>query len=171
MSDGTYGRQNYYEDLCITLRAEIKKLKQQLAIMDDMATRRDELELENARLKAELDAMKSPRLAREQPCGCVVCRCDGPQCLGCGARTCGTHPMGYIPNPIYQDTENEWLTDENARLKAQIEKLRFLLTRMVNRLNTISDTSTWEDAWTREAERALADKDTCLFSERREDAK
>lgn len=38
-------------------------------------------------------------LARNQPCGCVVCQCkDDNQCHGCGAKHCGTHPVGEIPN-------------------------------------------------------------------------
>lgn len=41
-------------------------------------------------------------LARHQPCGCLVCNCaDEEQCHGCGARNCGTHPVGSIPNPVY----------------------------------------------------------------------
>jgi hypothetical protein len=31
-----------------------------------------------------------PILAREQPCGCIVCRCEDEQhCHGCGAKKCG----------------------------------------------------------------------------------
>jgi hypothetical protein len=42
-------------------------------------------------------------LARIQPCGCVVCRCEDPrQCHGCGAKSCGTHPVGEIPSPVYE---------------------------------------------------------------------
>jgi len=41
-------------------------------------------------------------LARNQPCGCVVCRCENDeQCQGCGAKHCGTHPVGEIPNPKF----------------------------------------------------------------------
>lgn len=43
-------------------------------------------------------------LARNQPCGCVVCSCDAPCCFGCGARHCGTHRVGQIPNPVYEPT-------------------------------------------------------------------
>lgn len=49
-----------------------------------------------------LDAAKfvgGGALARNQPCGCVVCQCeDDNQCQGCGAKHCGTHPVGEIPN-------------------------------------------------------------------------
>jgi hypothetical protein len=41
-------------------------------------------------------------LAKHQPCGCVVCTCEDPeQCHGCGAKHCGTHPVGEIPSPLY----------------------------------------------------------------------
>lgn len=41
-------------------------------------------------------------LAKHQPCGCVVCWCeDERQCHGCGAKNCGSHPVGAIPNPVY----------------------------------------------------------------------
>ena len=41
-------------------------------------------------------------LAKNQPCGCVVCYCEnGEKCLGCGAKNCGTHPVGKIPNPVF----------------------------------------------------------------------
>lgn len=48
---------------------------------------------------------KSDRqLARHQPCGCVVCYCENQErCLGCGAKYCGTHEVGEIPNPVYVD--------------------------------------------------------------------
>lgn len=41
-------------------------------------------------------------LARNQPCGCVVCYCENEdQCQGCGAKNCGTHPVGDMPSPLY----------------------------------------------------------------------
>lgn len=41
-------------------------------------------------------------LARQQPCGCIVCTCDDDhRCQGCGAKHCGTHPVGELPNPRY----------------------------------------------------------------------
>lgn len=58
-------------------------------------------------LVAKMDAALSaptpvPELARNQPCGCVVCVCEGEtQCFGCGAKNCGTHPVGQMPNPVY----------------------------------------------------------------------
>ena len=45
------------------------------------------------------------KLARHQPCGCVVCICeDEIKCYGCGAKNCGTHIPGEIPNPVYDTT-------------------------------------------------------------------
>jgi hypothetical protein len=47
-------------------------------------------------------------LAKHQPCGCVVCTCeDDVQCHGCGAKHCGTHPVGEIPNPLFANAESE----------------------------------------------------------------
>lgn len=44
----------------------------------------------------------SRALAQHQPCGCQVCICeDDEQCQGCGAKPCGTHPVGEIPEPVY----------------------------------------------------------------------
>jgi hypothetical protein len=44
-------------------------------------------------------------LAKIQPCGCVVCTCENDdQCQGCGAKNCGNHPVGQIPNPVYLPT-------------------------------------------------------------------
>jgi hypothetical protein len=52
-------------------------------------------------LKAEIEMPKRPRLSRNQPCGCVVCYCEGPQCGGCGAKNCGHHAPGEMPNPVF----------------------------------------------------------------------
>lgn len=47
----------------------------------------------------------APELARHQPCGCIVCRCESDeQCSGCGAKNCGTHAVGEIPSPVYVTT-------------------------------------------------------------------
>lgn len=48
-------------------------------------------------------AEQQPELCRTQPCGCVICFCENEtQCMGCGAKHCGTHPVGQLPNPVYQ---------------------------------------------------------------------
>ena len=50
------------------------------------------------------NVVKDPELAKNQSCGCIVCMCeDEDQCQGCGAKNCGTHPVGEIPNPVYQE--------------------------------------------------------------------
>lgn len=42
-------------------------------------------------------------LAQHQPCGCIICICDDDErCHGCGAKHCGTHPLGVIPNAVYE---------------------------------------------------------------------
>lgn len=39
-------------------------------------------------------------MAKHQACGCVLCTCqDDGQCHGCGAKHCGTHPVGQFSNP------------------------------------------------------------------------
>jgi len=49
---------------------------------------------------------KGMRLAKHQPCGCVICTCeDDYQCQGCGARNCGKHLAGEIPTPVYEAPE------------------------------------------------------------------
>lgn len=49
------------------------------------------------------EAIKPRRLARKQPCGCVVCHCDEvARCNGCGAQDCGAHEPGEIPDPVYE---------------------------------------------------------------------
>ena len=43
-------------------------------------------------------------LARNQPCGCVICVCeDDHRCQGCDAHHCGKHPVGQIPSPVYEE--------------------------------------------------------------------
>lgn len=40
---------------------------------------------------------QQPALAKYQPCGCVICTCEHEtQCQGCGAKHCGTHPIGQL---------------------------------------------------------------------------
>jgi cell division protein FtsB len=71
--------------------------------LEELAVATEQLERENTALKARLEVRE---LARHQLCGCVVCICeDAEQCQGCGARNCGTHPPGQMPNPVYKDSE------------------------------------------------------------------
>ena len=61
-------------------------------------------------------------LAKHQPCGCVVCTCeDEVRCHGCGAKHCGTHPVGQIPNKVYiqsTPTPDRVREDDEDRLGA-----------------------------------------------------
>lgn len=59
-------------------------------------------------------------LARHQPCGCVVCICEHEtQCLGCGAKHCGTHSVGQIPQPVFNGSAKE-ITDDFAKQAAEV---------------------------------------------------
>lgn len=65
------------------------------------------LHQERERVHAEFrQVLCKPVLAKYQPCGCVVCTCeDEYQCQGCGAKHCGTHPIGELytaPQPVKQ---------------------------------------------------------------------
>lgn len=77
--------------------------------------RRTSVSNRNLPLKWNRDAT----LARHQPCGCVVCVCDDDvQCQGCGAKNCGSHEPGKLPNPVYNRPRvfcaslADWLDDE-----------------------------------------------------------
>ena len=59
-------------------------------------------------------------LAKHQSCGCVVCTCeDEVQCQGCGARNCGTHPVGQIPQPVFTGPATD-VTDDLAKQAAEV---------------------------------------------------
>lgn len=49
----------------------------------------------------DMTTAAEPLLARHQPCGCVVCYCEGMQCQGCGAKNCGNHASGELSDPVY----------------------------------------------------------------------
>lgn len=69
--------------------------------MERIATSSSGYKVTNAGMSA-LGVEPTKILARHQPCGCVVCTCDDEdRCHGCGAKHCGTHPVGQIPNPVY----------------------------------------------------------------------
>lgn len=61
-----------------------------------------------------------PVLEKYQPCGCVLCTCENTeQCQGCGAKNCGTHPIGKFPNPLFTSPAQPQvreLTDEEIDL-------------------------------------------------------
>lgn len=97
---------------------------------------------------AELEGQVAPRLARNQPCGCVVCTCeDEIQCHGCGANHCGTHPIGEIPNPVYEQTWQDQLAQAAKAERAKI----------VGELNDASEMIRYDD----EAPNKIALTDTC----------
>ncbi len=55
-----------------------------------------------------------PMLTKHQPCRCVICTCEHEtQCHGCGAKHCGTHPVGQIPEPVYIRPPKEDSGDES----------------------------------------------------------
>lgn len=57
--------------------------------------------------------MPALELARHQPCGCIVCYCEHEtQCQGCGAKHCGTHPVGQFPAPAYLQPEPDVKQDD-----------------------------------------------------------
>ena len=63
-------------------------------------------------------------LSRNQPCGCVVCLCeDEVQCHGCGAKNCGTHSGGQMPNPVYDEPK---ATCEKAAARSTIAAIEWL---------------------------------------------
>jgi hypothetical protein len=56
-------------------------------------------------------------LAKYQPCGCIICTCESNadnRCLGCGAKHCGSHPLGEFQNPLYTPTA-QWVSVEDVR--------------------------------------------------------
>jgi len=64
------------------------------------------------------------KLQRNQPCGCIVCMCDDDErCHGCGAKHCGTHPVGQIPNPMTEPIQEAVLI-ERGLYEQVVEGLR-----------------------------------------------
>jgi hypothetical protein len=56
-----------------------------------------------AKCRELLAIAEKPLLARVQKCGCIVCKCDSEiSCYGCGAKDCGNHALGQIPEPVYK---------------------------------------------------------------------
>lgn len=69
---------------------------------------------------AEEQPAVTGELAKHQPCGCVVCTCeDDVQCQGCGAKHCGTHPVGHIPQPVFNGSATE-VTEDLAKRAAEV---------------------------------------------------
>ncbi|WP_299949110.1 hypothetical protein [uncultured Ruegeria sp.] len=76
--------------------------------IDEMNNRAHDLYeyAKNATATDQPTPQQARTLARNQPCGCIVCHCeDDEQCQGCGAKSCGNHPVGEIPNPVYEQPQ------------------------------------------------------------------
>lgn len=59
-------------------------------------------------------------LAKHQPCGCVICTCEHEtQCQGCGAKNCGTHAVGQMPNPAYLKSQAQQLSEALKEMEAR----------------------------------------------------
>lgn len=59
-------------------------------------------------INAALDGVSTPvqKLARNQPCGCVVCICeDDVQCQGCGAKNCGNPDCKVLTAPVMEESK------------------------------------------------------------------
>lgn len=73
-----------------------------------------------------------PALSKYQPCGCVICTCEHEtQCQGCGAKHCGTHPVGQIPGPVYQQPAPD-VTDLVEAAEAALEEIESILSEAYN---------------------------------------
>ena len=102
--------------------AELAELNERIAALED----------ENAELK-------TPRLARNQPCGCVICQCDDPvKRHGCGAKDCKTHIGAEIPNPVY---EAHPLMAQVAALTTERDGLAAKVIKCLDFIDTVKDTS------------------------------
>lgn len=115
-----------YDDMWSILsdRAKESYIKVAETILLDFAER-------EALLQEEIKLYKAPEFARNQPCGCVTCHCeDLIKCHGCGAKNCGTHEAGEIPNPIYKNNPQ---LDKIKDLAAQNEKLKKEVLATINR--------------------------------------
>jgi hypothetical protein len=108
------------------MRAALEEIKRAICVIGivgninehDVIRRNSVLDIIDQRIAALSAAPSSgedagQQLARHQPCGCVICWCeDEEQCHGCGAKHCGTHPIGEIPNPVYATSQPSVPADE-----------------------------------------------------------
>jgi hypothetical protein len=114
---GSWGCYPYPEHTVRTLRQEVSWAFEAIGKIAHDALRASG-NLADESVAAADRALASPvapreerALARNQPCGCVVCTCENEdepdRCLGCGAKHCGTHPVGAIPSPVYVSAPRE----------------------------------------------------------------
>jgi hypothetical protein len=60
-------------------------------------------------------------LAKHQPCGCVVCTCEYEErCGGCGAKHCGTHPVGVFSQPLFDHAADHGALIREALVEAEL---------------------------------------------------
>jgi hypothetical protein len=73
-------------------------------------------------------AQPSRLMAKHQPCGCIVCTCeDDLRCHGCGAKHCGTHPVGQIPNAVYEQQPGQPGSGEAVDVYLSIPHLQLMV--------------------------------------------
>lgn len=121
----------------------------------------DTIDALRAELAAARDALTTPPLARVQPCGCVVCFCDGTErCYGCGAKSCNTTSCVFTSaetrQQIVYDTAPSY-----AQLRAENGRLRQLGTEIRNRLKNHARTLDLDD-WALASIRACDAWDSAL---------
>lgn len=100
---------------------------------DDLAAILAELEAGKARI-AELEAGQDwPRLAKRQPCGCVVCTCQSDvQCGGCGAKRCGKADCVLEGDRSKAVWESHPLADRAERAEAELSEARAALEKLLS---------------------------------------
>ena len=100
-----------------------------MSLIDRAATALRQIDEERARCVASTSI-----LARQQPCGCIVCICeDDKQRQGCGASNCGSHPPGQIPNPVYE------VATARTGYPAALETIESQIKRHLIQLETLFD--------------------------------
>jgi len=113
---GNMWRSKYFE-LLHTIRGAnkgVKRLQKKLvtvtarcAALEEMNSNLADTNINLAERYADIAAtvpQAEPILAKHQACGCVICTCEDNEenrCMGCGAKNCGTHPVGLFPNPTF----------------------------------------------------------------------
>ena len=103
---------------------ESKLIEENASLKARVADTEAKFESCNRARRAAEEKVAERRLAKLQQCGCIVCDCVSDlQCHGCGAKHCGTHPAGQIPNPIYQPVVAESATTDDLCIATSIIKM------------------------------------------------